>query len=134
MHAISHTTPRLHDPYAKPKTPNPRLITPKVQAEAWRPPPHIIESSTVFSNIEVGKHRSLHLSLPSPKIYTSLNEEKVAVMSVPYAIEPLTDLRGPKASERIPIIARPFVSERAKKTLDIVRNDKRSNCNAPIKR
>lgn len=48
-------------------------------------------------------------------------------MSVPYKIEAMEDLlvgsgKGtpPKASEKIPIIARPFVSERAKKTLDIV--------------
>lgn len=41
-------------------------------------------------------------------------------MSVPYNIEELKGGTGPKASERIPIIARPFVSDRAKKQLDIV--------------
>ena len=40
-------------------------------------------------------------------------------MSVPYQIEEF-GTSGPKASERIPIIARPFVSDRAKKQLDIV--------------
>lgn len=44
-------------------------------------------------------------------------------MSVPYSIKTLavagTD-KQPKASDKIPIIARPFVSDRAKKTLDIV--------------
>jgi len=49
-------------------------------------------------------------------------------MSVPYKIEASQELMfgnksgQPRASERIPIIARPFVSERAKKTLDIVRS------------
>ena len=58
-------------------------------------------------------------SLHPPHIYT-------AVMSVPYRIEASTglptDTKSPqlKASEKIPIIARPFVSDRAKKTLDIV--------------
>jgi acyl-CoA dehydrogenase len=48
-------------------------------------------------------------------------------MSVPYKIEAMENLlvggkvQPLKASEKIPIIARPFVSERAKKTLDIVR-------------
>lgn len=45
-------------------------------------------------------------------------------MSVPYKIESNANVNGanaPRASEKIPIIARPFVSERAKKTLDIVR-------------
>ena len=43
-------------------------------------------------------------------------------MSVPYDIKTL-DVEGKpaKASEKIPIIARPWVSDRAKKTLDIVR-------------
>ena len=46
-------------------------------------------------------------------------------MSVPYKIEAMQELlvgsSGQlKASERIPIMARPFVSDRAKKTLDIV--------------
>ena len=48
-------------------------------------------------------------------------------MSVPYKIEAMEELllgsgKGAplKASEKIPIIARPFVSERAMKTLDIV--------------
>lgn len=45
-------------------------------------------------------------------------------MSVPYRIESASssNAAGDKvpASERIPIIARPFVSDRAKKTLDIV--------------
>lgn len=46
-------------------------------------------------------------------------------MSVPYKITPSEDLlqvsRGQlRASDKIPIIARPFVSDRAKKTLDIV--------------
>jgi acyl-CoA dehydrogenase len=47
-------------------------------------------------------------------------------MSVPYKIETSEELLlgnsrpQPKASERIPIIARPFVSDRAKKVLDIV--------------
>lgn len=46
-------------------------------------------------------------------------------MSVPYKIEASQELlvgssgQG-KASDRIPVIARPFVSERALKTLDIV--------------
>lgn len=48
-------------------------------------------------------------------------------MSVPYKIEASQELllggngnSQPRASDRIPIIARPFVSDRAKKTLDIV--------------
>jgi len=48
-------------------------------------------------------------------------------MSVPYKIEVSEELllgsssgEQPRASARIPIIARPFVSDRAKKTLDIV--------------
>lgn len=46
-------------------------------------------------------------------------------MSVPYKIQASEDLlvggkAGGKASEKIPVIARPFVSDRAKKTLDIV--------------
>lgn len=46
-------------------------------------------------------------------------------MSVPYKIEASEKLLvggggQARASERIPIIARPFVSDRAKKTLDIV--------------
>lgn len=47
-------------------------------------------------------------------------------MSVPYKIEASEELllgnttSQPKASDRIPIIARPFVSDRAKKTLDLV--------------
>lgn len=47
-------------------------------------------------------------------------------MSVPYKIEASEELlvggktQQPRASDKIPIIARPFVSERAKKTLDIV--------------
>ena len=55
------------------------------------------------------------LSLTSPPI-----------MSVPYKIEASEELllgnttSQPKASDRIPIIARPFVSDRAKKTLDLV--------------
>ena len=48
-------------------------------------------------------------------------------MSVPYKIEAMGELlvghrEQPKASDRIPIIATPFVSERAMKTLDLVRN------------
>ena len=48
-------------------------------------------------------------------------------MSVPYKIEAMEELlvgskERAKASERIPIIAQPFVSDRAKKTLDIVCN------------
>ena len=45
-------------------------------------------------------------------------------MSVPYEIKAL-ELEGRPpvpASERIPIIARPWVSDRAKKVLDVVRN------------
>lgn len=47
-------------------------------------------------------------------------------MSVPYKIEASQELlvgnsnAQPKASEKIPIIARQYVSDRAKKTLDIV--------------
>jgi acyl-CoA dehydrogenase len=44
-------------------------------------------------------------------------------MSVPYEIKELdTGVGGrvPKASEKIPIIAQPWVSDRAKKVLDIV--------------
>ena len=49
-------------------------------------------------------------------------------MSVPYKIEASEEMllggtQGelqPRASDKIPIIARPFVSDRAKKTLDIV--------------
>ncbi|KAK5130754.1 hypothetical protein LTR08_001699 [Meristemomyces frigidus] len=55
-------------------------------------------------------------------------------MSVPYRIEASTglptDTKGPqpKASDRIPIIARPFVSDRAKKTLDIVEKFVEEEC------
>jgi hypothetical protein len=45
-------------------------------------------------------------------------------MSVPYEIKTLdtgaTGAKIPKASEKIPIIAQPWVSDRAKKVLDIV--------------
>lgn len=47
-------------------------------------------------------------------------------MSVPYKIQASQELlvgnggQG-RASDRIPVIARPFVSERALKTLDVVR-------------
>jgi acyl-CoA dehydrogenase len=46
-------------------------------------------------------------------------------MSVPYKIQASQELlvggaAGGKASDRIPMIARPFVSDRAKKTLDLV--------------
>lgn len=46
-------------------------------------------------------------------------------MSVPYKIQASQELLvgssgGTKASERIPVIARPFVSDRAKQTLDLV--------------
>lgn len=47
-------------------------------------------------------------------------------MSVPYKIEASEELLvaggggGSRASDRIPFMARPFVSERAKKTLDLV--------------
>lgn len=49
-------------------------------------------------------------------------------MSVPYKIEASEELLvaggggGSRASDRIPFMARPFVSERAKKTLDLVRS------------
>ncbi|WPG97267.1 Hypothetical protein R9X50_00004000 [Acrodontium crateriforme] len=52
-------------------------------------------------------------------------------MSVPYRIEsPSSNAVGDKipASERIPIIARPFVSDRAKKTLDIVEKFVEEEC------
>jgi len=55
-------------------------------------------------------------------------------MSVPYKIEASQELMfgnksgQPRASERIPIIARPFVSERAKKTLDIVEKFVEEEC------
>ncbi|KAK4543048.1 hypothetical protein LTR36_005825 [Oleoguttula mirabilis] len=55
-------------------------------------------------------------------------------MSVPYRIEASTGLpadgRGTqlRASEKIPIIARPFVSDRAKKTLDIVEKFVEEEC------
>lgn len=49
-------------------------------------------------------------------------------MSVPYKIEAMEELitggtddrNKAKASDKIPIIARPFVSDKAKKTLDLV--------------
>jgi acyl-CoA dehydrogenase len=41
-------------------------------------------------------------------------------MSVPYDMLSNSQNGHIPASERIPVIARPFVSERAKKTLDIV--------------
>lgn len=56
-------------------------------------------------------------------------------MSVPYKIEASEELllgnqsQQPRASQKIPIIARPFVSDRAKKTLDIV-----SHCCATMRR
>lgn len=43
-------------------------------------------------------------------------------MSVPYDLLSNSHHGHIPASERIPVIARPFVSERAKKTLDIVRD------------
>ena len=48
-------------------------------------------------------------------------------MSVPYKIQAMEELleakkEQPKASDRIPMIARPFVSDRAKECLDIVRD------------
>lgn len=51
-------------------------------------------------------------------------------MSVPYKIEAMQELlvgagKQGTASERIPAIAKPFVSERAKKTLDLV-------CDVPL--
>jgi acyl-CoA dehydrogenase len=42
-------------------------------------------------------------------------------MSVPYSIQKMDVGKVQKASEKIPIIARPFVSDRAKEVLDIVR-------------
>ncbi|KAI7557183.1 hypothetical protein KC346_g23306, partial [Hortaea werneckii] len=55
-------------------------------------------------------------------------------MSVPYKIEASEELllgnqsQQPRASQKIPIIARPFVSERAQKTLDIVEKFVEEEC------
>ncbi|KAI7300615.1 acyl-CoA dehydrogenase NM domain-like protein [Hortaea werneckii] len=55
-------------------------------------------------------------------------------MSVPYKIEASEELllgnqsQQPRASQKIPIIARPFVSDRAKKTLDIVEKFVEEEC------
>ncbi|KAK4501471.1 hypothetical protein PRZ48_007280 [Zasmidium cellare] len=54
-------------------------------------------------------------------------------MSVPYKIQASEDLlvggkAGGKASEKIPVIARPFVSDRAKKTLDIIEKFVEEEC------
>merc|ERR1712072_721724 len=57
-----------------------------------------------------------------------------AIMSVPYKIEASEELllgnqsQQPRASQKIPIIARPFVSERAQKTLDIVEKFVEEEC------
>merc|ERR1712070_1268918 len=57
-----------------------------------------------------------------------------AIMSVPYKIEASEELllgnqsQQPRASQKIPIIARPFVSDRAKKTLDIVEKFVEEEC------
>lgn len=48
-------------------------------------------------------------------------------MSVPYLINSANDKYVP-ASERIPVIARPWVSDRAKKTLDLVERFVEEEC------
>ncbi|KAK3116313.1 hypothetical protein LTR53_003440 [Teratosphaeriaceae sp. CCFEE 6253] len=57
------------------------------------------------------------------------------IMSVPYKIEASEELlvggareMQPRASDRIPIIARPFVSDRAKKTLDVIEKFVEEEC------
>lgn len=59
--------------------------------------------------------------------YTVQSHHKLANMSVPYKIEAMEELlvntgraQVVPASEKIPIMARGLVSDRAKKTLDIV--------------
>lgn len=86
-------------------------------------PLHIIDSLGVFSNFKVGCSHLFPFLLEhlvqSHRVILGI-DTSTAIMSVPYVIEPMKGETGPKASDRIPIIARPFVSDRAKKTLDIV--------------
>jgi hypothetical protein len=59
-----------------------------------------------------------HLRRETPFINRSYYIGSLFIMSVPYL---LNDSKGHvPASQRIPVIARPFVSERAKKILDLV--------------